>query len=132
MSSKTVLAVSGTRTIKDWQVVCDRLDMTTDMLNIDKIICGDANGVDKLTEMWYHLTDRDLEYEEYEADWDKYGKSAGPIRNSQLIDDAHALLAIWDGKSTGTKDAMDKAVDSGMDVIHTDGDDGIYTYLMSY
>jgi len=42
-------------------------------------------------------------------DWDKYRKSAGFIRNQQIIDACTFVLAFWDGKSKGTKDTIDKA-----------------------
>ena len=38
----------------------------------------------------------------FNADWDKFGKSAGYKRNEQMGNHADALIAIWDGKSKGT------------------------------
>lgn len=48
---------------------------------------------------------------EFPADWDKFGKGAGPIRNKQMADYADALLLIWDGESRGSanmKSQMEK------------------------
>lgn len=39
--------------------------------------------------------------------WEKYGKSAGIIRNHEMGDYADYLLAFWDGTSKGTKDMID-------------------------
>ena len=36
------------------------------------------------------------------ADWNKYGKRAGYLRNADMAKEAHALIAFWDGKSKGT------------------------------
>lgn len=38
------------------------------------------------------------------ADWDRYGNAAGPIRNRKMAEVADALVAVWDGRSPGTKD----------------------------
>lgn len=53
---------------------------------------------------------------EYEADWDKHGKAAGPIRNQEMAEYADALIAVWDGESRGTRDMIDKALDEGLDI----------------
>lgn len=38
----------------------------------------------------------------FDADWNKHGKAAGPIRNKQMADYADVLILIWDGKSKGS------------------------------
>jgi hypothetical protein len=43
------------------------------------------------------------------ADWQQYGRGAGMKRNYQMLLEAEALIAIWDGKSRGTKNAIDTA-----------------------
>jgi hypothetical protein len=39
---------------------------------------------------------------EYPAHWDRYGKKAGYMRNTQMGSFADGLLAFWDGDSKGT------------------------------
>ncbi len=39
----------------------------------------------------------------FAADWNKYGKKAGPVRNRKMADYAEALIAVWDGKSRETR-----------------------------
>lgn len=46
----------------------------------------------------------------FEADWNKHGKAAGPIRNKEMVSESDGLIAFWDGKSRGTKNAIDCAV----------------------
>lgn len=48
------------------------------------VISGGAKGAD----MWARNWARELHYSHYDmpADWDKYGKAAGPIRNQQMLD----------------------------------------------
>lgn len=43
------------------------------------------------------------------ADWDKHGKAAGPIRNTEMVKEADVLVAFWDGKSKGTLSAITAA-----------------------
>ena len=52
--------------------------------------------------------------EEYLADWDKYGKSAGYIRNKQMHEyiskyQNRGVFAWWDGKSKGTAHSFELA-----------------------
>lgn len=42
----------------------------------------------------------------YPADWERYGRSAGMIRNREMINAADEVLALWDGKSKGTGQAI--------------------------
>jgi hypothetical protein len=51
----------------------------------------------------------------FKADWDKHGKAAGPIRNQQMAQEADGLIAFWDGKSRGTKDMIQKALNYGLE-----------------
>lgn len=51
----------------------------------------------------------------YKADWNKFGKRAGPIRNEQMAKDgADLCIASWDGLSHGTKNMIDNAVRYGI------------------
>ena len=60
-----------------------------------------------------------LKVEEHPADWSEHERAAGPIRNQQMVDSSDALVAIWDGKSRGTKDIIQKAIKAGLEVhIH--------------
>ncbi len=66
-----------------------------------------------------------LSFNVSKEEWAKYGKSAGPRRNKRMIETAKAYaddvetlkgLAIWDGKSRGTKDCMDRMKIAGIEV----------------
>lgn len=77
--------------------------------HIDEVVCGKAAGVDTLGERWAQWAG--LPVAEFPADWDQYGKAAGPIRNKQMAVYADALIAVWDEKSRGTAN-MIKTMDS--------------------
>lgn len=55
-------------------------------------------------------------YTVFVADWGTYSSSAGPIRNKEMVKDADELIAFWDGKSKGTKNAIEEATKAGVPV----------------
>ena len=111
--------VSGSREIEDYDFVKGVLDRQLgDFLDGSLVILtGAAQGVDKLAERWcdYNL----VTYERYPADWDQHGKSAGLIRNSEMINAGNPdlLIVVWDGISKGTKDIISKARRAGIKTI---------------
>lgn len=68
--------------------------------DITRVICGGAHGVDEIGKTWANWNKIPVEI--FYADWNLYGKAAGPIRNREMAEYADALIAIWDGKSKGT------------------------------
>lgn len=71
------------------------------------IISGGARGADTLGEKfarWHRL-----KIERFSAEWDKYGRSAGPRRNVQMAQVADGVIVFWDGKSRGTKSMIECA-----------------------
>lgn len=71
-----------------------------------EIVSGGAMGVDFCGELY--AKDCGLNLKIFPAEWNKYGKSAGYIRNKQMAAYADALIAIWDGKSRGTKNMVEE------------------------
>jgi len=45
------------------------------------------------------------------ADWSRYGRRAGPLRNRAMVASSDFLYAFWDGQSRGTASAIQAAVD---------------------
>ena len=78
------------------------------------IVSGHASGADSLGEKFaaYH----NLQCELHPANWELYGKAAGPIRNEEMAKVADALIAFWDGKSPGTKSMISLARRKGLQV----------------
>lgn len=99
------IAVIGSRTAttKHYEELTARLEL----LNPTEIISGGANGADTLAERYALETGTKLTT--YLPDWNKHGKAAGPIRNQDIINAAEMVIAIWDGKSSGTADSLKKA-----------------------
>lgn len=78
------------------------------------IVSGGAAGVDQIGEWLAGKYGLDLI--RMPADWETYGKRAGPIRNAKMAGVSDALLAIWDFQSRGTLDMIGKAVIVGLKV----------------
>ena len=97
--------IAGSRDIADYNLVIEAISSSP--FKITTIVSGGARGVDKLGERWAKEHDRRVK--KFYADWDVYGKAAGHIRNVRMAKYADALIAVWDGKSRGTRDMIDVA-----------------------
>lgn len=66
----------------------------------DTIIHGGAFGADALAGKW--ARDRKVNEVVFAADWKKYGKSAGPIRNIEMAENGEpdVVIAFQGGKGT--------------------------------
>lgn len=78
------------------------------------ILSGHARGADMLGELWSR--EHNISLEVYPADWEVLGKTAGMVRNIRMAQKADALVALWDGKSKGTKHMIDTAKGYGLRV----------------
>ena len=63
-------------------------------------VSGGCAGADMLGERF--ARENGYGVERYPADWNKYGKNAGPIRNLQMAEICDYVICFWDGKSRGT------------------------------
>ncbi len=119
---KINLAISGTRTFDDYEFLKKKLDRYVDGLKIAYIVLGAGRhkisdrhvGVDYFAEQW--ANHRNFNLILCHADWARYEKAAGPLRNREMIRHADELVAIWDGKSPGTKDCITAAKRKGIPV----------------
>lgn len=82
--------------------------------NITSVICGKARGVDTMGEQWAIANGIPVEY--FPADWERYGKKAGMLRNQEMANEAQALIALWDFRSPGTRNMIYLANIQGLSV----------------
>ena len=75
------------------------------------VITGGAEGVDLTAER--AARELSIDVDVYLADWDRYGKAAGPIRNQKIVDECDRLVAFYDGTSPGTKNVISLASKAG-------------------
>lgn len=93
------LIIAGSRHIKPTHEFIDGC-LSQFLLKPHYIYTGCASGVDESARTYSRA---DLT-KVFKADWDSWGRSAGPIRNGQMAQAGDALLLIWDGKSRGSFD----------------------------
>lgn len=103
------LIVCGSRSYRDYDRLAADLDrLLVDQLPAVTIVTGACpSGADALAARY--ARERGLLLYEMPAQWDKWGKWAGPIRNRQMADYGHACVAYWDGRSRGTADMIRQA-----------------------
>lgn len=100
---KTIIA--GGRDYHNYNFVETMLNYFIKDHIITEVVSGGAKGADALGERY--AKEYKIPLKVFPADWDKHGRSAGPIRNAQMGDYADQLVAVWDGKSKGTKNMID-------------------------
>ena len=100
---KTIIA--GSRTITNYNLIKNTLDKLD--IKIFEIVSGTANGVDRLGERY--AKENNIKLIKFPADWDKFGKSAGYIRNKEMAKYSEQCIIFWDGISKGTKHMIDLA-----------------------
>ena len=109
------LAVVGSRSFLDYEWLERCLLDTFRPKDMESIISGGAGGTDTLAARFAFLHDIPLVV--VSADWKKYGRGAGPVRNTEIVRLADTLAAFWDGKSRGTRDSISKARRAGKTVL---------------
>ena len=93
------VAVIGSRTL--------HLENLRDYLPSEttEIVSGGAKGID--ADAKKYAIENAITLTEFLPDYRRYGKGAPLKRNIQIMEYADMVLAVWDGKSRGTKFVID-------------------------
>jgi hypothetical protein len=105
MRNINTIAIVGSRNFLDYAKFVSIIDKLLKTFNVATIVSGGAKGVDSLARKY--ANDNQINLIELLTDWHAHGKSAGFIRNIDIVDKADLVFAIWDGKSKGTKHSID-------------------------
>ena len=103
------LAIAGSRNFNDYvsfRLAVDKILAEWNNPNIEYIITGGAKGVDTLAERY--AKERNIPLVSKLPNWQKYGKAAGPIRNSEIVADCTHLIAFPSHLGSGTQDTINK------------------------
>lgn len=107
--------VCGDRNWSDYKAIARELSL----LPVNTVIIhGNARGADSLA----HLAAEELNYivEAYPAEWDRYGRSAGPIRNQRMLVEGKPKLVLAFhpdlARSKGTGHMVQIARQAGVEV----------------
>ena len=107
------LALVGSSNFNDYQSFTDFVEQTlvewgVELQDIEYVISGGARGADSLAEKW--VDEHNFEKKIYPAEWNKYGKRAGLMRNSLIVDDCTHIIAFPSSNGSGTQDRISKAI----------------------
>ncbi len=106
------VAIVGSRKFSGYKIMLNYL--TEINLGITHIVSGGAAGADALAEQL--ARDFSIPITIYHANWDKFGKPAGMIRNKQIVNDCEAVVAFPGPESIGTLATMSLAEKKGIPV----------------
>jgi hypothetical protein len=81
--------------------------------NTLEIVQGGAKGADFLAKCWASALG--INHTEFPADWKRYGKAAGAVRNQAMLDYGPDLVIAFPG-GTGTADMVRRAEAAGIKV----------------
>ena len=101
------LIIAGGRDFNDYELLQNTILPL--LPSITEIVSGTCRGADQLGERFAH--EHNIPIKQFPANWNLYGKSAGPRRNEQMAQYADACIVFWDGTSSGTKHMIKMATD---------------------
>lgn len=110
IAESPAVVVAGSRSFGDGldpQFVDPHVDAVLSEVPIDPacIVSGGARGADAAGERY---ADRhSLPVHVDEPDWETHGKAAGHRRNLRMAHKADAVVAFWDGQSSGTRSMIE-------------------------
>ena len=92
--------VCGGRFFNKKELLTKVLDNLHKSTPIEVIIEGDAPGADRLAGYWARKNK--IDDLKFKADWDKFGRSAGPIRNRLMLKEGKPDMVIAFEGGAGT------------------------------
>jgi predicted Rossmann-fold nucleotide-binding protein len=85
-----------------------------DQLGVTEVVCGGAPGADTGGAEWARTRGLPVRY--FPADWNTYGRAAGPIRNRQMAEYCREAVVLFPG-GRGTASMRGIALELGLRVI---------------
>lgn len=114
------VAIVGYRNFKDYQFFEKKVNEILACNDIApcEIVSGGAEGVDTLAEIYAH--EYTIPLTVFPAEWNKYGRSAGPKRNKLIVDRADVVIAFLSKESKGTVSTINLAKKANKKVFVVD------------
>ena len=94
------IAVAGSRSFNNYELLKEKLDFYIGSNKDVEIVSGTARGADRLGERY--AREKGFPVKRFPADWEKYGKRAGYLRNEEMAKYSSHAVIFWDGSSRGT------------------------------
>ena len=100
----TKVCICGGRDFLNYNLFKKKCDSILENITDIEIISGGASGADFLAEIY--AEEKGYKMSRFPADWKKYKKRAGIIRNKEMIKQADFVIAYWNGVSKGTASSI--------------------------
>jgi hypothetical protein len=113
--------VCGGRNFLNMQMVNDVLGAYHLECPITLLVEGGARGADRLARNWAAINN--VQWVTYKADWDTFGKSAGVIRNIQMLETERPDIVFAFPGGKGTQHMVSIAKKKGVQVIECSSDE---------
>ena len=97
--------ISGSRSITDQSIVEKAIKESN--FSISEVFCGCAKGVDSCGRVYAEK--HKIPIKEFEPNRSKFGTAAVIMNNVAMAVHADALIAVWDGRSVGTRQMIEEA-----------------------
>lgn len=109
--------VCGGREYYNLKKVYEILNNSLAYFKFTRIVNGGATGADTLSSSW--ADENGIEKQEYKAEWSKYGKAAGPKRNTFMLteEEKRIICGIVFPGDNGTADMATKMLAAGIRVL---------------
>ena len=114
-----IILVCGSRDAHDREHVFSQLDATHSIQRIDRILHGGAPGIDTFAGEW--ATERGIDVTVFHAEWDRFGRSAGPRRNAKMLAEGKPDMVFAFPGGIGTADMVKRAEKAGVYVARIAG-----------
>ncbi len=109
------VVVFGGRDYEKLGLIFRALDQIDEQYGITLVIDGMAKGVDTIAYKW--ALARGKQTERYAANWAKYGKAAGVIRNREMAEEGHPDLGVAFPGGNGTYNMKKTLKELGIKVL---------------
>ena len=106
--------IAGSRNFADYHLLKTSCDSILKEISVSEIVSGTSYGADRLGERY--ASEKGYSLKQFPADWGRYGKKAGYLRNDEMASYADILIAFWDGASKGTALMIECAARKGLTI----------------
>ena len=101
------IAIVGSRGFNQYELMKKFILERISPDKIELVVSGGARGADTLGEQF--ADEFGIEKLIFLPDWKRYGKGAGPLRNTDIIKNSDIVFVFHDGVSRGAMDDINKA-----------------------
>ena len=112
---ETRIIVCGGTDFNDYDYLCKNLDVLLESYKEIRLVSGHAKGADTFAERY--AAEKGIPIRVFPAEWEKYARAAGPIRNRSMLDYAKegepVVAAFWNGRSRSTRNMLKLAEAAG-------------------